>query len=75
MPKFRVSGKAFAWVSTMVEAESKDSAIDEAYNSFGGVGGYCGNGGYDKLIGVCGSDDTIECDDFEFTDVEEAPEE
>ena len=68
MKKIRVYGKIYAHVSTVVEVEddfevnedSMEELIDLANDQFGGVSGYCGNGGYDKLIGVSGSNDTIE---------------
>ena len=43
--KYRVSGKVNCWVSIVVEASSKEEALDVADSEFGGVSGYCGNGG------------------------------
>ena len=39
-----------------VEAENKEEAIERAYNNVS-IDNYCGNGGTDKLIGVCDSDE------------------
>jgi hypothetical protein len=70
--KYRVTGKADVWVSIIVEADSKESAIEQADRDFGGVGGFAGNGGSNKLIGVTGSKESIESGDFfEFDAAEE----
>lgn len=57
--KYRVSYPVVCYVHIEVEAESKEDAIDLAYDDFG-VTAFCGNGGTDKLIGVCGENVTIE---------------
>ena len=50
----------------------KDAAISMAYDKFGGLTGYVGNGGYDKLIGVHKTDESIEADcEVEFKTAEE----
>ena len=49
-------------VGIIVEAESEEEAIQKAYEEFGGVNDYCGNGGIDKLIGVAGDTEWIEAD-------------
>lgn len=73
--KFRVYGNATVVISTVVEAETRDEAIEKAYEEFGGIGGFCGNGGTDKLIGVTGEHESIEADcEVEFTDAEESDE-
>lgn len=70
--KYRVIGNIQASVGIIVEAENEDEAIQKAYEEFGGVNGYCGNGGTDKLIGVDGDTEWIEADGIvEFNDVEE----
>ena len=72
MAKFRVYGVVQVTVWTEVEAEDSESAKEVADEYFGGVSGYCGNGGSDKLIGVCGDDGIsadFECP--EWTEVEE----
>lgn len=63
--KYRVPFKAFVTVFVEVEAENKDEAIDLAWDE-AHISGYCGNGGSDKLIGVYGSNISIEAaDDLE----------
>lgn len=70
--KYRVIGTIQVSVGITVEAENEDDAIQKAYEEFGGVTGYCGNGGTDKLIGVDGDTEWIEADGIvEFNDVEE----
>ncbi len=70
--KHRVIGNIQVSVGIIVEAENEDEAIQNAYEEFGGVNGYCGNGGTDKLIGVDGDTEWIEADGIvEFNDVEE----
>jgi hypothetical protein len=50
----------------------KSAAIDMAYSEFGGLTGYVGNGGYDKLIGVHATGESIEADcEVEFKTAEE----
>lgn len=54
---------------------NKKEAIKKAYKECSGPMDFVGNGGYDKLIGVCDTDNanvSIACDDeVEYTDVEE----
>ena len=67
--EYRVYGHTTVTVSTLVEANSEEEAIEKANQEFGGIHSYCGNGGTDKLIGVDGEYDTIEADDsVEFDD-------
>lgn len=67
--KYTVYGTVHAQVSIKVDAANKDEAIEKAYEEFGGITSYCGNGGNDKLIGVSGSDESIEADgEVEFTE-------
>ena len=54
--KFKVWGETTATVYITVEAESADEAIKAASRELGCLISYCGNGGYDKLIGVSLSD-------------------
>ena len=70
--KYRVIGNIQVSVGITVEAESEEEAIQKAYEEFGGVRDYCGNGGTDKLIGVDGSTEWIEADGIvEFNSAEE----
>jgi hypothetical protein len=63
MPKFKVWGKVICFVSKEVDAENPEDAVEKAYEKFGGVGSYVGNGGWNKLIGVTGQDESIEAGD------------
>gem|GEM_PF-2831300 len=65
MAKYKVWGSFTASVSITVEADSKDEAFDKAHEEFNGIKAYAGNGGYDKLIGVSGSNETIEAEGAE----------
>lgn len=70
--KYRVTGSIQVSVGITVEAASEEDAIQKAYEEFGGVNDYCGNGGTDKLIGVDGDTEWIEADGIvEFNSVEE----
>ncbi len=75
MKKYIVSGKVTAFISVELEAENEEEAIEKAYEECSGPMSFVGNGGYDKLIGVCDTDNanvSIACDDeVEYTDVEE----
>ena len=74
MKKYIVSGKVTAWLSVELEAENAKEAIEKAYDNVG-IDNYCGNGGVDKLIGVCNTDEataSIYADsEFEYLEVEE----
>lgn len=63
MKKFRVFGTAQVNVSCVVEADSPEEAMEKADDKFGGISGFCGNGGTDKLIGVHGSKESISSED------------
>lgn len=75
MKKYIVYGKVTAYISVELEAENEEEAISKAYEECSGPMSFIGNGGYDKLIGVCDTDSatvSINCDDeVEYTDVEE----
>ena len=75
MKKYIVSGKVTAFISVELEAENKKEAIKKAYEECPGPMNFVGNGGYDKLIGVCDTDSadvSITCDDeVEYIEVEE----
>lgn len=78
MKKYIVYGKVTAYIEVELEAENEKEAIEKAYEECAGPMGFAGNGGYDKLIGVCDTDSaivSIACDDeVEYTEVEEAEE-
>lgn len=73
--KYIVSGEVTAYISVELEAESKEEALEMAYEECSGPMDFVGNGGTDKLIGVCDTDSatvSINCDDeVEYTEVEE----
>lgn len=75
MKKYIVSGKVTAFISVEIEAKNKKEAIEKAYEECFGPMNFVGNGGTDKLIGVCDTDSatvSINCDDeVEYTEVEE----
>lgn len=75
MKKYIVSGEVTAYISVELEAESKEEAIEMAYEECSGPMDFVGNGGTDKLIGVCDTDSatvSINCDEeIEYTEVEE----
>lgn len=72
MKKYRVYGTATVTVTKEVWANNEDEALEKAYDALPCLTAYCGNGGYDKLIGVEEDDETVETfDDIEYNDVEE----
>ena len=74
MKKYTVTGYANVVVEVTVEAENKEEAIEKAYDNVS-IDNYFGNGGVDKLIGVCDTDEataSIYADsELEFAEVEE----
>lgn len=76
MKKYIVTGYANVVVEVTVEAENEEEAIEKAYDNVGvDVDNYCGNGGVDKLIGVCNTDEvtaSIYADsELDYVEVEE----
>lgn len=74
MKKYIVTGYARVTVEVEVEAENKKDAIEKAYDNVD-IDSYCGNGGTDKLIGVCNTDEataSIYADsELDYVEVEE----
>lgn len=58
MKKYTVTGYANVVVEVTVEAENEEEAIEKASQNVS-IDNYCGNGGVDKLIGVCDTDEAI----------------
>ena len=56
MKKYIVTGYANVVVEVTVEAENEEEAIEKAYDNVS-IDNYYGNGGVDKLIGVCDTDE------------------
>ena len=74
MKKYIITGYTKVTVEVTVEAENEEEAIEKAYDNVS-IDNYCGNGGTDKLIGVCNTDEataSIYADnELEYTEVEE----
>lgn len=74
MKKNTVTGYAKVIVEVTVDAENEEEAIEKAYDNVG-IDNYCGNGGVDKLIGVCNTNEataSIYADsELEYLEVEE----
>ena len=62
MPKYRVTVPFACFVSVEIEADNEDDAKDQAEQEVS-IGGYAGNGGTGKLIGVSGTGESIEAGD------------
>ena len=72
MKKYRVSGSVTVIVTKEVWAHSEEDAIDKARQELSCLTSYCGNGGCDKLVGVDGSDESVDVyDDINYDEVEE----
>lgn len=75
MKKYIVYGTVTAQICVKLEAESKEEALDKAFDECSSVDALVGNGGYDKMIGVSNTDNakvSICCDDeIEYTEAEE----
>ena len=56
MRKIRVYGQATVTVSVEIEVDdgcmNEEEIFDKAYQEFGGIHPFAGNGGFDKIIGV-----------------------
>ena len=74
MKKYTVTGYANVVVEVTVEAENEEEAFEKAYDNVS-IDNQFGNGGVDKLIGVCDTDEataSIYADsELEFAEVEE----
>lgn len=72
MKKYRVYGTTTVTVTKEVWANNEDEALEKAYGKLSCLTAYCGNGGYDKLVGVEEDDETVEVfDDIEYNDADE----
>jgi hypothetical protein len=72
MKKYKVYGTATVCVTKKVWANSEEEAREKAYDKLCCLTAYCGNGGYDKLIGVDGDDESVDVfEDIAYDDVEE----
>lgn len=72
---YAVRGKVVVWVCVELEAENKEDAIEKAFDECASLDALVGNGGIDKMLGVCNTDTaevSISCDDdVEYTEAEE----
>ena len=64
MKKYKVYGTYTITIAKEVWANDEDDAVDKAAETFGGVIEYCGNGGYDKLVGVSEDDESVAADGY-----------
>lgn len=70
MKKYIVYGHTVVNVTKEVWANNESEAYDKARDELSSLIAYCGNGGYDKLIGVDGSDESVDAvDDIEYDDI------
>lgn len=60
MKKFRVTAAIPVFVSIEVEAENEEDAIEAAHEGGFYLTSFIGNGGSDKLVGVCGNNMSVE---------------
>ena len=65
MKKYKVYGTYTITIAKEVWANDEDEAVDKAAATFGGITEYCGNGGYDKLLGVDNDDESVAADGTE----------
>lgn len=71
MKKFKVYGNVNVVVTKEVWANSEEEAREKAYNQLPSLTAYCGNGGFDKLVGVDAYDASVELiEDIEYDDTE-----
>lgn len=70
--RYRVFGHTSVTVVVEAEADSEDEAYEIALDQRTNLDSYCGNGGTDKLIGVCGDDESVAADEeITYDDIEE----
>lgn len=68
MKKFRIAFAPVVTVFIEVEAENMEEAVDKATEELY-ISNYLGNGGYDKLLGVRGDNQSISYgDDYDVVD-------
>lgn len=72
MKKYKVYGLVTVNVTKEVWANSEDEAREKAYDQLPCLTSYCGNGGYDKLVGVEEDDESVDVfEDIAYDEVEE----
>ena len=71
MTKYRVYGTTVVTVCKEVWANNEEEAFDKASNQLDSLTAYCGNFGYDKLVGVDGDGESVDADGYiEWNDTE-----
>lgn len=71
MKRYRVYGTTVVEVVKEVWASSEEEAYKKASNQLYSLTEYCGNGGYDKLVGVDGHDESVAANEnIEYDDCE-----
>lgn len=63
MKLYKVYGTTTVSVVKEVWANNEDEAFDKAQNQLESLTEYCGNGGYDKLVGVDVDGESVACYD------------
>jgi hypothetical protein len=72
MKKYKVYGMVTVNVTKEVWANSEDEAREKAYDQLSCLTAYCGNGGYDKLVGVEDDGESVDVfEDIAYDEVEE----
>ena len=72
MKKYKVYGMVTVNVTKEVWANSEDEAREKAYGQLPCLTAYCGNGGYDKLVGVEDNGESVDVfEDIAYDEVEE----
>lgn len=72
MKKFKVYGNVNVVVTKEVWANNAEEAMKKAQERLSCLTAYCGNGGWDKLVGVENHDESVDIfDDIVYDDVEE----
>ena len=61
--KYRVFGHTTVTVTIEVSADNKKDALEVAFDQLTNLIAFAGNGGYDKLVGVYGDDESIAADE------------
>lgn len=71
MKLYKVYGTTTVSVVKEVWANNEDEAYDKAQNQLESLTEYCGNGGYDKLVGVEEEGESVACyDSICYDDIE-----
>lgn len=68
MKKYRVYGTTTVSVVKEVWAANEEDAYERAERELNSLTEYCGNGGYDKLVGVDGHDESVAANDTIYYD-------